>query len=59
MNRYNFTLPSGSVVASVGQVRTSEVAKALTEAWNWLEREGCWHQPWQFGPRLGLYHQAR
>lgn len=39
VNRRNFTISSGYIAQYAGP-RVDEVAKALTEAWMWLEREG-------------------
>ena len=39
LNRYNFTLQSGELGSYAGE-KYDAVAKVITEAWIWLEREG-------------------
>ena len=40
VNRHNVTQPTGYVVEYAGAARAEAVAKALIEAWMWLERGG-------------------
>jgi uncharacterized protein (TIGR02391 family) len=40
LNRHNFTHPGGYIHRYTGGARAEAVARTLTEAWMWLEREG-------------------
>jgi uncharacterized protein (TIGR02391 family) len=40
INRYNYTLPNGTVIQSHGNKIDEQVREHLMEAWMWLEREG-------------------
>lgn len=39
INRYNYTLPNGTVIQSVGNAKEELLRERLMEAWMWLEKE--------------------
>ena len=40
LSKHNFSLPDGSAVRVYPHEHRDDIARALMEAWNWLEREG-------------------
>lgn len=41
LNRHNFTLETNPALQEYAKDKIANVAKVLTEAWIWLEKEGC------------------